>query len=174
MGILSLRRCVDLGRKVYIDSYLFLSGFVNAYWHTTMPVGIVTDGWSGTRWPPSHLASGLPTAPSAEPCPHSGLHAFRSRMVPHSAFWNVGQGHGRETGCIQEPQRASPCRCPIGSILPGCFGNGCSWGKNALPARNSCVGFPLLSIVTYVIEVFAQLPAEMQVPPPSPQLCFLK
>lgn len=29
------------------------------------------------------------------------------------------------------------------------------------------MGFPLLSIVTYVIEVFAQLPAETQVFPAS-------
>lgn len=132
-----------------------------------MTVGIGTDRWSGTRWPPSHLASGLPTAPSAEPCSRSGLHAFRSRMVPHSAFWNVSQGRRRETGCIQELQRASPCRCPIGSIRPGCFGDSWSWGKNALPVRNSCVCFPWLSVVTYVIEVFAQLPAEMQVFPAS-------
>lgn len=48
-----------------------------------------------------------------------------------------------------------------------CFENGWDWGKNALPVRNSCVGFPMLSVVTYVIEVFAQLPAELQVFPAS-------
>lgn len=81
-----------------VYSYLFLPGFVNADWRTTMPVGIVTDCWAGTRWPPSHLANGLPAAPSAEPCSRSRFHAFRSRGVPRSAFWSVGRGHGRETG----------------------------------------------------------------------------
>lgn len=126
-------------------SYLFPLGFVNACWHTTMPVGIVSGSWTGTRWPPSHVANGLPVAPSAEPCPRSRLHAFRSRMVSHCAFWNVGRGHGRETGCIRELQRASPCRCPMGSMRPGCSEDGWSWGKGALPVRSSCVGFSLLS-----------------------------
>lgn len=40
-----------------------------------MPVGIVSGSWTGTRWPPSHVANGLPVAPSAEPCPRSRLHA---------------------------------------------------------------------------------------------------
>lgn len=128
-----------------------------------MPVGIVTDSWAGTGWPPSHLANGLPTAPSAEPCSRSRLHAFRSRRVPYSAFWNVGQGHGRETGCIQELQRVSPCRCLIDSTRPGCSEDGWSRGKESFASEEFSLGFPLLSIVTYVIEIFAQLPAEMQV-----------
>lgn len=50
-----------------VCSYLFLPGFMDTYWHVTMPVGTVTDSWGGGRRPPSHLAAGLPTAPSVEP-----------------------------------------------------------------------------------------------------------
>lgn len=84
-----------------------------------------------------------------------------------SGMW--ARGHGGETGCIQELQMVSPSRCLIGSILPGpgCLEDGWSWGKNASLLRNSCVGFLLLSVITYVRGDFASLPAGMQVFPAS-------
>lgn len=142
--------------------YLFLLGFVSACWHRTMPVGIVSDSWTGTRWPPSHVAKGLPVAPSAEsPVPAGCMLSDQGCC----ALWNVGEAMaGRQVV-------SRDCRglllADVPAVPSSCFEDGWSWGKNALPARSSCVGFPLLSIVTYVIEVFAQLPAETQVFPAS-------
>lgn len=53
-----------------------------------MPVGIVSDSWTGTRWPPSHVANRLPVAPSAEsPVPAAGCMLSDQGCC---ALWNVG------------------------------------------------------------------------------------
>lgn len=119
--------------------------FVNVYWLAAMPVGTVTDNWAAARWPPSHLATELPTAPSVEPYSCRELHAFRSGVLLQSAFWNVGQGHGRETGCIQELQKVSPSTClhwlhPPWSWL---LGGWLDFGKECFASEEFLRGFPV-------------------------------